>query len=65
MMIDDETQKALNDHLNTFFKDSHCPVCNGETFTLCDPVAMAGVETPLTDEIKLSGVANVYFPSSC
>jgi hypothetical protein len=64
-MIDDATQKALTEHLDTFFKKQRCIVCEGETFILADPVAMPGVETPLTDEIKLSGVANVYFPRSC
>jgi hypothetical protein len=46
-LIDDETQKQLVEHLDAFFKGKHCPVCNGETFILCDPVAMPGVATPI------------------
>ncbi len=64
-MIDDETQKALNNHLNTFFKKQKCAVSEGETFIICDPVAMQGVDTPIKDEISLNAIANVFFPATC
>ncbi len=62
-MIDNETQKALNDH--TFFEKQKCAVCEGEPLIIRDPVAMQGVDTPIKVVISLNAIANVYSPASC
>lgn len=60
-MIDDATQKNLTEHLEAFFERRKGIVCEVESVIVPDPVAMLGVESPVMDQIKPSGAANVYF----